>query len=179
MKSPGDPLLPGLAAGQSQAFDLLYDRFARRLFAAAMRILGRREDAEDVVQEVFMAMVRSRRQLGNVDNLTAYLFTALRHAAARHAVRLSRQPVATEAAEEAMATEVEQDHPRGEELRWAIAALPREQREVIAMKTDGDLTFAQIGQVLDVSPNTVASRYRYALEKLRSALQRSSEAAAE
>jgi RNA polymerase sigma-70 factor, ECF subfamily len=179
MKNPGDPLLPGLAAGQSQAFDLLYDRFASRLFAAAMRMLGRREDAEDVVQDVFMSMVRSRRQLGRVDDLPAYLFAVLRHAAARQVVRRSRQPVATEVAEEAAATAVEQDHVRGEELRLAVAALPPKQREVIAMKTDGELTFAQIGQVLGISPNTVASRYRYALEKLRSALQQGSDKAVE
>jgi RNA polymerase sigma-70 factor (ECF subfamily) len=174
MNHPGDPLLLSLAAGQAQAFGLLYDRFAGRLFGAAMGMLGRREDAEDVVQEVFMAMVRSRHQLSRVDNLTAYLFTALRHAAAKHASRRARQPVTSEAAEEAVATEAEQDHPRGEELRTALAGLPPEQREVIAMKIDGEWTFAQIGQVLGVSPNTAASRYRYALEKLRVTLQKTS-----
>jgi len=179
MNHPGDPLLPDLAAGQSQAFGLLYDRFAGRLFGAAMRMLGRREDAEDVVQEVFMAMVRSRGQLSKVDDLTAYLFTALRHAAGRYASRRARQPVVAEAAEEAVAAQPGQDHPRGEELRTAMAALPPEQREVIAMKIDGELTFVQIGRVLGVSPNTAASRYRYALKKLRSALQEAPETAAE
>jgi DNA-directed RNA polymerase specialized sigma24 family protein len=44
------------------------------------------------------------------------------------------------------------------------------QREIIALKIDGELTFAQIGEVLGISPNTAASRYRLALEKLRTAL---------
>lgn len=179
MGNPGDPLLLGLAAGKSQAFGLLYDRFAGRLFAVAMGMLGRREDAEDVVQETFMALVRSRHQLSKVDDLTAYVFTALRHAAARHASRRARQPVAAEAAQEAVAAETKRDHPRREELRIAIAALPAKQREVIAMKIDGDLTFAQIGCVLGMSPNTAASRYRYALEKLRSTLQKDEQGAPE
>ena len=48
--------------------------------------------------------------------------------------------------------------------------MPLKQREIIALKIDGGLTFVQIGEVLGVSPNTAASRYRLALEKLRTAL---------
>ena len=54
--------------------------------------------------------------------------------------------------------------------RRALAALPTEQREVIVMKIWGGLTFKGIGNVLRISPNTAASRYRYALEALRSHL---------
>ena len=66
MKIKADPLLFGLFAGDTHAFGLLYDRFAGRLFAAAMGMLGSRQDAEDAVQEVFTAMVRSRDRLGKV-----------------------------------------------------------------------------------------------------------------
>ena len=53
MDGPGlDPLLLSLAAGDERAFALLYDRFAGRMYRAALRMLGRREDAEDVVQDV-------------------------------------------------------------------------------------------------------------------------------
>jgi RNA polymerase sigma-70 factor (ECF subfamily) len=48
--------------------------------------------------------------------------------------------------------------------------LPAQQREVIALKIDGELTFAEIGQVMGTNANTAASRYRYALEKLRATL---------
>ena len=85
-----DPLLLGLAAGDERAFAALYDRFAARMYRAALRILGRREDAEDVIQEVFLAVVRSRERLGEVRDLTAYLFTALHRAAGRCALRRPR-----------------------------------------------------------------------------------------
>jgi RNA polymerase sigma-70 factor (ECF subfamily) len=55
----------------------------------------------------------------------------------------------------------------GGRIERALAALPLEQREVIALKVDAGLTFAEIAEVTGVSPNTAASRYRYALEKLR------------
>jgi RNA polymerase sigma-70 factor (ECF subfamily) len=175
MESPGtDPLLLGLAAGQEQAFAVLYDRFAARLYRVALAVLGRTEDAEDTVQEVFMAMVRSRERLTEVRDLEAYVFTALRRAAARCAARRARQPFTSDAAaSEAVARNQRAgpSHPHGERLQRALRALPSEQREVIALRIDGELTFSQIAQVMGISINTAASRYRYALEKLRRALE--------
>ena len=60
---------------------------------------------------------------------------------------------------------------RDEALERALARLPVEQREVVALKVDGELTFAEIGAVMGISPNTAASRYRYALGKLRAELK--------
>lgn len=56
---------------------------------------------------------------------------------------------------------------RDREIESAIRRLPAEQREVLVMKTWGELPFAQIAKVLDLLPNTAASRYRYALDGLR------------
>ena len=121
-----------------------------------------------------MALVRSRDRLSEVLDLTAYLFTALRRVAGRLAAREARQPVAAEALVRQTTIDRQgpaSSNPHGERLDRALRALPPKQREVIAMKIDGELTFAQIGAVLGVSPNTAASRYRYALEKLRRSLE--------
>ena len=92
VNGPGtDPLLLGLAAGDERAFAALYDRFAARMYRTALRMLGRREDAEDAVQDVFLAAVRSRERLGNLRDLTAYLFAALHRAAGRFALRRARR----------------------------------------------------------------------------------------
>jgi RNA polymerase sigma-70 factor (ECF subfamily) len=56
-------------------------------------------------------------------------------------------------------------------LQSALAELPVEQREVIMLRVWGRMTFEEAAAVLDISPNTAASRYRYALEKLRDELQ--------
>jgi RNA polymerase sigma-70 factor (ECF subfamily) len=165
-----DPLLAGLAAGSEQAFAELYDRFGVRLYRAALGMLGRREDAEDAVQEVFLAMVRSRERLTEVRDLTAYLFAALRRAAARRAARRSRDAARSCDAGTVPAAEPS-DGPDVERLRRALRALPTRQRDVIALKIDAGLSFAQIAEVTGVSPNTAASRYRYALEKLRDRLK--------
>jgi RNA polymerase sigma-70 factor, ECF subfamily len=174
VRAPGtDPLLLGLAAGDERAFAALYDRFATRMYRVALRILRSREDAEDVVQEVFMATVRSRERLNDVRDLAAYLFASLHRAAGRCSLRRSRAtPVSSAAVEDAMAR-VEQtaaDDPDWHRLHQAIESLPEEQREVIILKIDGELTFAQIAQIVGVSLSTVASRYQYGLRKLRASL---------
>ena len=175
MKSPGtQPELLALAAGDARAFEQLYDCFAARLYRAARGMLGRAEDAEDAVQEVFTEIVRSRKQIAEIDDMTAYLFTALRHAAGRIAARRAKEPsTPRETAAEVVATTTTapSTDPRSERLDRALGALPPTQREVITLKIDGQLTFAQIAQVMDISINTAASRYRYGLSKLKDIMQ--------
>jgi RNA polymerase sigma-70 factor (ECF subfamily) len=174
VSAPGtDPLLLGLAAGDERAFAALYDRFATRMYCVALRILGCREDAEDVVQEVFLATVRSHERLADVRDLTAYLFTAMHRAASRCAMRRAKAvPLSPAAANEAIAPveRAASDSLDWNRLQLAVAALPDEQREVLTLKIDGELTFAQIAQILGVTVSTAASRYQYALRKLRASL---------
>ena len=137
-------------------------------------MLGRREDAEDAVQEVFAAMFKSSRNLAEVQNLTAYLFTSLRRAAGRSAARRLREPRSGASAIAdltARADPSDRSSFDSERLQKALLALPAEQREVIALKIDGGLTFAETAQVIGISANTAASRYRYALERLRALLK--------
>lgn len=136
-------------------------------------MLGRREDAEDVVQDVFLAVVRSREGLDGVRDLTGYLFAALHRAAGRCAQRRARAPLTSQPAAIEAVAPVEPapaDCPYCRRVQQAIRALPDEQREVLALKIDGELTFAQIAHIANASINTVASRYRYALQKLRTSL---------
>jgi len=174
VSAPGtDPLLLGLAAGDERAFAALYDRFAPRMYRVALRILGSREDAEDVVQEVFLATVRVHERLADVRDLTAYLFAAIHRAAGRCAMRRARAiPVSPAAADEAIAPfeQAASDGPDWHRLQQAVRSLPDEQREVVTLKIDGELTFAQIAQIVGVSISTAASRYQYALRKLRASL---------
>jgi RNA polymerase sigma-70 factor (ECF subfamily) len=154
-----------LAAGRDDAYAALYDRYGPALYRVAWSLLRSRPDAEDAVQEVFMGLVRNRAALGRVENLRAYLFSTLRHAAARLAERRPKPPPVREAA-----TAKAIDAELSDRLERGLAALPAEQREVLSLKIDGGLTFAEIAAVLDVRPNTAASRYRYALEKLRDSM---------
>jgi RNA polymerase sigma-70 factor (ECF subfamily) len=174
MESPtGCPLVQALAEGRQEAFAALYDRFAAALFRVACVLLGSRPDAEDAVQEVFVGLVRSRRSLVQVEDLHAYVFASLRTAAGRIAARRGRAPreVALDLDDLAAPGAPPRDLEQEVRLERALRSLPAAQRELIALKIDGGLTFAEIATCLGISPNTAASRYRYALEKLRAALE--------
>jgi len=144
----------------------LYDRFAASLFRTAYAMLGSAADAGDAVHDVFLAVARARASWPAVTDWRAYLFTALRRAAARRAARRAPKPLPDHLAARPAASE------RDDALELALARLPPEQREVIALKIDGGLSFAELAAVVGCNPNTAGSRYRYALAKLRAELER-------
>jgi RNA polymerase sigma-70 factor, ECF subfamily len=168
-RPPANPLVTALTNGQPESYAVLYDRLGPSLLRVARRMLHAETDAEDAVQDVFVQLVRRRDKLARVRELDAYVFAMLRHAVVRQMERRG--------AEQRHLRQLPPpgpDRPKPDaagDLESALKSLPLDQREVIALKIDGGLTFAQIGEVLSVSPNTAASRYRYALEKLRRILE--------
>ena len=86
-----DELAERLARGEAAAFAELYDACADRLHHYLTVRLGSRDEADDVFQETFVRLVRSRRRLRRVENLTAYLFAVARNEAARHGSRKTRE----------------------------------------------------------------------------------------
>ncbi|MDB5293270.1 MAG: polymerase sigma-70 factor [Phycisphaerales bacterium] len=168
---PANSLLDALSAGRPEAFAALYERLGMSLLRVGRAMAGSHEEAEDAVQDVFVSLAKSRERLAGVEDLEAYVFAVLRNVVAARATRRKKEQAKLR--EMALAvTEAREPRAAGEDgLEAALASLPAEQREVVALKIDGGLTFSQIAQVLGVSPNTAASRYRYALEKLRTALE--------
>lgn len=154
-----------LAKGDEPAFTELYDMYAGILYRTAYGILGCTAEAQDAVQETFVALARYRSRLTGVDSLKAYLYTILRRAAGRIGSRRTRRDQAIESlANEPVDTG---DDDGGRRLRQALASLPDDQAEVVALKIGSGMTYAEIAEALSISPNTAASRYRYALDKIR------------
>lgn len=169
--------IPRLAAGDMAAFTRLYDRLGARLHAAARRMTGSDEAAEDAVQEVFVTLARGRENLAMVSDLDGYVFTSLRHAIGRR----WRSSASQRRSLEGLRRTIEEIHGTegrtmpgptlaDDELAAAVAALPEAQREVVALRIDAGLSFEEIAAATGTNPNTAASRYRSALEKLRLAL---------
>jgi RNA polymerase sigma-70 factor (ECF subfamily) len=166
---PANPLVKALAAGQTDAYAALYDRLGRSLLRVARIMLHGSSDAEDAVQDVFVELVRRRDRMVQVRDLDAYVFAMLRNAVGR---RLERKRKEQHHLRQLTPAGADQ-HAFGStgDLEAALQSLPPQQREVVALKVDGNLTFAQIAEILNVSPNTAASRYRYAMEKLKRVLE--------
>ncbi len=156
----------------------LYDDHARALFGLALNVTRRDADARDVLQEVFRRLAARPELLAGVDNLRAFLLR-LAH---NQAIDLLRRRNTREKSAETAIEEQSAGHPfaasaRADEegFRRALAAalveLPPEQRAVVHLKLWEEATFEEIAGILDISPNTAASRYRYAIDKLRGRLR--------
>ena len=124
-------------------------------------------DAEDIVQEAFVRFWRKQHCIKN----RALLFATVRSIALdllrRDARRARREATALADAEQVTEPQFDSTSESQQALAAAVDRLPAEQREVLVMKIWNDLTFAEIATVLNISQNTAASRYRYALAALK------------
>jgi RNA polymerase sigma-70 factor, ECF subfamily len=141
------------------------------LLLFARRWTNCRAEAEDIVQEAFVRFWRRQHSIEN----RALLYATVRSTALdrlRSDQRRARREaaVALDGAQhlEPQFTTVDEGQQM---LAAAVERLPNEQREVVILKIWNELTFAEIGNVLEISQNTAASRYRYALGALRKILQ--------
>jgi len=151
-----------------QALAAIYDAYSAVVYHLLLARLANKERAEELLVDVFMALIQRGQGVAQIRDLRAYLLQVARNRAAQaHRKQHHNSPdtaiatVADEPVTEALDSIV---------IREALAELPAEQTEVVVLKVWHELTFAEIGQALDISPNTAASRYRYGLEKLRTIL---------
>jgi RNA polymerase sigma-70 factor (ECF subfamily) len=166
-----------LARGEQVAFAELYDACADRCHHYLVVRLGSRDAADEVLQETFLRLVRHRRHLAGVGNLSGYVFMVARNEALRYAGRRARAAARhTRLSSEDLFLEAESEDGTARELadlvRMALERLNPEQREVVELKIYGRLTFREIADVTGVPLPTAATRYRAALERLRGWLAR-------
>jgi len=158
-----------------QDWEALYDERAGKMLLFAKQFVGCVAAAEDVVQEGFLRFWKSRESHPS-EKRESHLYGCVRWAALDHLRRTKRARTreenysADEAAlrgrHESFECPVE-NQETAELVEESLAKLPAEQREVVVLKVWAGLTLQEIGDSLGISPNTVASRYRYALEALR------------
>ena len=159
-----------------QELERIYSVHRQGLFSLALSITGSPSKAEDAVHEAFGRLLRAGRSPSG--DLVAYTFASVRNASldvrrretldrkkAQDApMMIYREPQARplEEAEQA------EDHAR---LQKAVMALPEAQREAVVMHIYGGLTFAQAAEASGEPLQTIASRYRRALETLKEAME--------
>lgn len=154
----------------------LYDEHAQALFAFLLNFTRDQHDTHDLLQEIFTRLARQPGLLRGARDERAFLIR-LAHNTAIDLMRRrgTRQKYHEQLAEEessifAPATNPDETAYR-DSLSRALAELPPDQRAVVHLKLWENLTFEQIAEALEISPNTAASRYRYGLDKLRDRLR--------
>ena len=162
-----------LTADSVVALAVLFDLTCHRLVRFAAALTQRQHDAEDAVQAVLVRLTGDPALLTRAECPWAYLLRMVRNEVMLIARR--NQRCTTSANLSDLITRCRVDESEREESYRAVWAalrtLPPEQAEVVVLKIWETLTFSQIGDVLEISPNTAASRYQYAMTKLTARLR--------
>ncbi len=159
--------------GSSEALTRLYEKYESYLITVATALLNNTHAAEDVLHDVMILFVNSVDQIKLQGNLKAYLATCVTNVARNKIKRNKLESNAYQQGESNTSIEFKPDllamqAEQTERLNRLISQLPYEQKETIVLHLHAHMQFTQIAQARNTSVNTIRSRYRYGLEKLRS-----------
>jgi RNA polymerase sigma-70 factor (ECF subfamily) len=189
-----EQLMQAFREGDPRAFEVLLSRHERKVWNFLRRSVGDATLAEDLLQEVFLRVIRAQADSGayqGESKFTTWVYAIARNLCIDHARRAVHRdarsldaPGRANTDGEAGETLYERLPEGGRDAEGlasdgqvrarvdeAVAALPADQREVFLLREVMDMPFAEIAAVVGAPEPTVKSRMRYALERLREALE--------
>jgi RNA polymerase sigma-70 factor (ECF subfamily) len=158
--------------GSRDALRRIYDKYKNDLLALAIALSNDKASAEDTVHDVFVAFAQLADKLQLKGNLKSYLSTAVANRV-RNSSRKKTETTLDLDGVEIPASDLNQpdrlamSREQLQQIDSALVELPYQQREVIILHLQSGLKFKDIANAQDVSVNTLQSRYRYGLKKLR------------
>lgn len=165
-------------AGDASAFETLYARHRRPLYSFLVGQLRERSLADEMFQDTWQRVISAGARWTPEAAFSTWLFRIAHNRLNDHWRALKHRPAPPGDAEQRMARVVDPSTPervrsefelrRG--LQRAVEALPEDQREVVWLRLQGELSLEQIGAITGVGRETVKSRLRYAMDKLRARL---------
>ena len=170
-----EELMQAYGAGDTGAFELLYSRHRGPLFRFMARQVRDHGAAEELYQDVWQRVITARARYQPDARFSTWLFQIAHNRLADHWRAQQHRPPAPADADERMLREADGQTPERQlsafeerrRLQLALEELPDEQKEVVLLRLEQELSLEQIGQITGVGRETVKSRLRYALDKLR------------
>jgi RNA polymerase sigma-70 factor (ECF subfamily) len=180
MEASDEALMRAWRDGEARAFEALYARHRGALYRFVLRSVRRREEADELYQEVWMRVIEAHRRYEPTARFATWLYAIAHHRLVDHWRRRELQAVSLD--DEAAPVPEPAGNPGHEpqrraearqalgRLARAIAALPAAQREAFLLHEEAGLTVAEIAAATGADEEAAKSRLRYALKKLREAL---------
>jgi RNA polymerase sigma-70 factor, ECF subfamily len=179
-----EDLMPLVEVGDAEAFAALYDRHGRMAYSLAYRMMGEKQEAEDVVQEAFVKVWRSAGgyRVGRA-SVRTWILSIVRNRGIDHIrSRASRGRMQDEVEVSAPTSEPSEAfaeawrNTQQEQVREALNTLPHEQLKILELSYFSGHTHAEIAEHLELPLGTVKGRMRLGLQKLRDYYQARGEA---
>jgi RNA polymerase sigma-70 factor (ECF subfamily) len=172
-----EDLMLRYAAGEAAAFDALYGRYRVRLLRYLVRLVGQTAVAEELYQDTWSRVIDARARYAPSARFAAWLFRIAHHLAIDYLRKLHPTVNADDVLvgfpglpEDDPALALDQAEQL-ERLAGLVEALPTEQKAVLLMRAEGDLTLEEIAATVGTGRETIKSRLRYALARLREGLR--------
>ena len=179
-----EQLMQAYATGNDPAFATLYDRHSLRVWRYVYRHVGEQAVADDLVQDVWLSVVRQAPRYEVRAKFTTWLFT-LAHNRMVDYLRTRRQHTSLDAGDDESLALAEtlaansgygplrriESRQQAQQLLAALDALPHAQREAFVLQAEADMSVAEIAQATGVGLETAKSRLRYARAALRRTLE--------
>ena len=158
--------------GRTSVFATLFERHHARLYRYCLRMTGNRPTSEDLVQDVFMKMLKHKAQFRDDSAFMPWMYGIARNACAMHWRRAALHPVAESDLGDATLPEpyADDDHAGAEQadlVRRALLKLPAQRREVLVLSRYEFKTYEEIAEALDCTVSAVKVRAHRALKQLK------------
>ena len=168
-------LIRSMAQGDAYAFEEIYNQFNKKIYTFSLRYLKNKEDAEGIVQEVFLSLWQNAKNMHKDSNLNAYLFTITFNAIRKRFRKLSREKkYLNNYAEKYVISKgesSEQDyHAELEKVKHYINKLPPRQKKIFQLRLDEGLSNTEIASQLNISKKTVVNHLAKAKIFLKKAM---------
>lgn len=177
-------LMLAYAHGDAAAFDRLYARHRQGVYRYLFRHCGNAGTADEMFQDIWMNVIRVRTSYAPTARFATWLYTFARHRIVDHWRATGQAALVSIDSDESTSAAVNElpgarhDEPDarassrevGERLRGALATLPPAQRDAFLLQQESGLSLAEIAEVTGAGVETVKSRLRYAVSKLRAEL---------
>ena len=173
-----EELMLAYGGGDAGAFETLYSRHRGPLFRFLLRQVREHGTAEELYQDVWQRLITARLRYRPEAKFSTWLYQIAHNRLTDHWRAQSHRPAAPEDAMERAEREPDPQTPERQlsafeerrRLQLALEELPADQRETVLLRLEQELTLEEIGRITGVGRETVKSRLRYAMDKLRQRL---------
>ena len=170
-------ILHQIAAGDQQAFKMLYNHFYKRLYHFALSMVKIKESAEEIIEDVFIRIWQQGANLPEIRNLKVYLYTAAKNTSLNYLSKRANESITEpfdhihiEFSESASPEQLMITAEMFNKIRLSVETLPPRCKMIFKLIREDGLKYKEVSQILNISVNTIDAQMAIAVSRIAAAL---------